>query len=248
MPLPDVSALVEFTEPVTQKSPRETSARRAESAPESNVSENNASPQQPLAEPADTTASAPAHESAPHAAAREQPAPRQREIVGYSPMGRPINRVFQNTRTNEPAPRMELQTGLDRTLNLIANAAPGMQPPPKLDLRSPNEDILASLDTDIVLLQDDDESLAQASNVANLKQEMRLYLSEGGDADAFIDAYRDWLQRAYETRAEAQSRMLELLRKGDHEGARRFVEERNAAFAEEGIAPLAVPPVFAPKQ
>ena len=166
-------------------------------------------------------------------------------VLAYSPMGRPISRIFVNTRTNEPPARIELKTGLDRTLNLIANAVPGMRPPPKLDLRTPGEDILKSLDTDVILLQDDEASLAMAGNVANLKKELKKYLSEGGNVEDFVGTYQQWLQQSYEARQAVQSQVAVLLRKGDTDGAQRLAEEHNAAFAKEGIAPISIPLIHA---
>ncbi len=161
--------------------------------------------------------------------------------VRYSPGGRRIDRVIRAPENLQKDETMDLRSGVDRMVNLIANTTPGMPPPPAPNLLLPGEDILKSLEADVVLLASDDDSIDRAANIAYAKRMIREYIDEGGDLDTFLDAYRSGLEEAFRHRQGLNRELFNIYRNEGFEQAQIYMEEKNAELEEAGIMPLKMP-------
>jgi len=139
-------------------------------------------------------------------------------------------------------------TATEQMISMVFNTVPGNMPPILPRLTATESNVLAILNRDIVLNDEDSARVTDAKvNVAYAKQELKKYMEQGGKPADFFEHYIRQLIEFYRERTTAQQKLNQLMKIEDVEGAIMHVEKANKALTEKGIRPLVIPIKLSPQ-
>ena len=147
------------------------------------------------------------------------------------------------TRSRQSAPKPVFSNATDQLLaTAISGAASGASMPPMPVMGNADEEFRKSLETDIVINEDDsDEVKALKQSVIDLREEMKQILEEGGSFEQALREHRDLVNHGVEMRNEATRMIQEFLDEGDADSAMEFLDKVNATLAQMGIEEVEMP-------
>lgn len=133
------------------------------------------------------------------------------------------------------------KSSTEQVISGFANTKPGYPPPPIV--RFPmGEDSMSILEAPIEINDDDDDKTVEIKeNCARLKEEIRQFIAEGGTAENYLIQYHNELSKDYEDWKSSQMYVVQLLKAGDLEEARRFADEANAELSARGVRNVKLP-------
>jgi hypothetical protein len=145
-----------------------------------------------------------------------------------------------NTSTNKVRPHFSSMA--ERNISMLINTPLGSMPPPILGKFPTNENLMAILERDIMVYDEDNEKMLQRkANVAVAKQMLKEFMAQGRTSSDFIDIFRKQLADAYKERKVHQDVITQLYRAGEYDAALKYAEEQNPALQAKNITPLHVP-------
>ena len=137
--------------------------------------------------------------------------------------------------------RQAFATSTERIISGFANTKRGYAPPPLLNLPM-GENLMEILERDIVIYDDDDEKIQKAKeNCAALKEELKMYIAEGGTAENFLSWYHNELTKDFNTWKESQMYIVELMKQGMVMEADEYMAKANEALEKAGIRTVTIP-------
>ena len=137
--------------------------------------------------------------------------------------------------------RRVFDTNTERIISGFANTKRGFPPPPLLNIPF-GENLNEILNSDIVIYEDDDErTVAIKENCAQLKEEMKQYIADGGTPENFLAWYHNELSKDYNSWKDSQQYIVQLMKEGMIQEAEEYMEKANAELTKSGIRNVTIP-------
>ncbi len=139
-----------------------------------------------------------------------------------------------------PPPKTSFKHASDEIISMTVNTEGQIAPIPydnKLE-----QEFIKSLDDEIVINDDDPESLKKIKqNVIEAREAIKECMKQGMSVRAALEAHRDQVNFEEEMRVSAQREAKEILDSGDREGAAEFVRKINPELEKYGISAIEMP-------
>ena len=162
----------------------------------------------------------------------------------------PTNLEFEHIRElpdvqafNEPPPPLQISSfdhSIDQVISMTVNTEGPIAPIPYET--NMEEDFQRSLETEILINEDDPESVKQAKqNVIEAKNSIKRLLAEGMSVREALEEHRNQSNFNYDMRTSVQIEAQQLYDAGDVEGAHEYVVKMNAVLDQFGIEQVDFP-------
>ena len=131
----------------------------------------------------------------------------------------------------------------DQILGMIVNAVPGRDMPPMPITKSIDHDFMKSLETPIVINEDDSNEIKAVKRaVMEMRAEvLAIKDSQGLTVYEILTQHQDLMRENAKIRMEVQKEALDLYKSGDVEGTREFLDKVNVKMDELGAEHIKMP-------
>ena len=186
--------------------------------------------------------------SAPDAKPSVPPKPKEPVVISCTTNGTIVRTLIRKPDGKTHLKRRDLReptfnNGSDQLLAMAAAVVPGEDAPPMPITPSVDKEFMESLKYNIVIKDDDPESVKQMKeNVIDFRNQMIELVKDGGSVEDVLRKHQQMLQDSAEFRNSANLALRQLMEEdGDIEVAKEYVRKVNALLAEKGIKPLDEP-------
>lgn len=176
------------------------------------------------------------------------PKPKEPVVISCTTNGTIVRTLIRKPDGKTHLKRRDLReptfnNGSDQLLAMAAAVVPGEDAPPMPITPSVDKEFMESLKQDIVIKDDDPESVKQMKeNVIDFRNQMIELVKDGGSVEDVLRKHQQMLQDSAEFRNSANLALRQLMEEdSDIEVAKEYVRKVNELLAEKGIKPLDEP-------